>query len=85
MRFGSAGDSPVQSINSCLAMQHLSTYAHAVVLLDNQALLDQLNFKSGSSSTRGDAGSSTGSQVQQRVARKPAGSAGVQTHVFAHV
>jgi hypothetical protein len=81
-----AGDSPVQSINSCLAMQHLSLYAHAVVLLDNQALLDQINSKgssssSSSSSTRGDAGSSTGRQV----ARKPAGTSGEQEQVLARV
>lgn len=38
-----AGDSAMQSINSCLALQHLDMYAHAVILIDNQAYLDRLN------------------------------------------
>lgn len=33
-----------------MALQHLSMHAHAVLLLDNQVLLDQLNAKSSSSS-----------------------------------
>jgi hypothetical protein len=42
---GRAGgsDTATQSINCCLALQHLSQYAHAVLLLDNQVMLDQLN------------------------------------------
>jgi hypothetical protein len=76
-----AGDSPVQSINSCLAMQHLSLYAHAVVLLDNQTLLDQLTAEASSSSgssTASKVGSSAGSQGQQRAACKSAGAAGAR-------
>jgi hypothetical protein len=42
---GRAGgsDTATQSINCCLALQHLSQYSHAVLLLDNQVMLDQLN------------------------------------------
>jgi hypothetical protein len=36
-------DTATQSINCCLALHHLSQYAHAVLLLDNQVMLDQLN------------------------------------------
>jgi hypothetical protein len=78
-----AGDSPVQSINSCLAMQHLSAYAHAVVLLDNQNLLDQISSKAVSSSSSSSTHGGTGSQVQQRVAGRPPGIAGTQALVSA--
>lgn len=42
---GRAGgsDTATQSINCCLALQHLSAYAHVVLMFDNQILLDQLN------------------------------------------
>lgn len=49
-----AGDSTVQSINSCLALHHLATYAHAVVLVENQTLLEKLGQRqvpSGTAST----------------------------------
>lgn len=36
-------DTATQSINCCLALQHLSHYAHAILMLDNQVLLDQLD------------------------------------------
>ncbi|WIA36870.1 hypothetical protein OEZ86_008121 [Tetradesmus obliquus] len=72
---GRTGDSPVQSINSCLAMQHLSQHAHAVLLLDNQALLDQLSSEARSSSNSSSS-SSAASQGQPRLVRKPAGAAG---------
>lgn len=56
---GRAGgsDTATQSINCCLALQHLSAYAHVVLLFDNQILLDQLN----ASSSKLAASSSTGS------------------------
>uniref|UniRef100_A0A383WL96 Tubulin/FtsZ GTPase domain-containing protein n=1 Tax=Tetradesmus obliquus TaxID=3088 RepID=A0A383WL96_TETOB len=73
---GRTGDSPVQSINSCLAMQHLSQHAHAVLLLDNQALLDQLSSEARSSSNSSSSSSSAASQGQPRLERKPAGAAG---------
>jgi len=49
---GRAGgsDTATQSINCCMALQHLSMHAHAVLLLDNQVLLDQLNARCSSSS-----------------------------------
>jgi hypothetical protein len=71
-----AGDSPVQSINSCLAMQHLAQYAHAVVLLDNQALLDQLASESTTTS------SSSSSKAHLWAAQKPATAAGAQLLVL---
>lgn len=62
---GRAGgsDTATQSINSCLALQHLSQYAQAVLLFDNQVLLDQLNAGiSRQARTRsGSSGSSSGS------------------------
>lgn len=50
-----AGNSAMQSINSCLALQHLDMYAHVIILVENQAYLDRLNKQlittSSSSST----------------------------------
>jgi hypothetical protein len=60
---GGGSDTATQSINCCLALQHLSQHARAVLLLDNQVLLDQLNSKLSSSSrgvtSRGGASGST--------------------------
>jgi len=64
-----AGDTSIQSINSCLAMQHLQMYADAVLLLDNQSILDHLN--SSCSTNRGSSGllpNKQPSAIQQRVA-----------------
>lgn len=65
------GDSTVQSINSCLALQHLSDYAHAVVLLDNQALLNTLNssqhHNTAASSSSSKASSGSVHQYAQKV------------------
>jgi hypothetical protein len=62
---GGGSDTATQSINCCLALQHLSQYAHAVLLLDNQVLLDSLNSKlsssRGTTSSRGASGNARSS------------------------
>lgn len=59
---GRAGgsDTATQSINCCLALQHLSAYTHVVLLLDNQVLLNQLNACSSKLAASGSTSSSSG-------------------------
>lgn len=69
-----AGDSTVQSINSCLALHHLATYAHAVVLVDNQTLLDKLGQRQVPSRTASTSASGGNSRTAQ-LGRSSQGSA----------
>lgn len=65
---GRAGgsDTATQSINCCLALRHLSQHAHAVLLCDNQVLLDQLNNNNNNSTTAAGGSSSRAGSASRR-------------------
>lgn len=75
---GRAGgsDTATQSINCCLALQHLSSYAHAVLLFDNQVLLDKLNATLSSSSRGTGRGSTSAASSSSSSSSKSAVLAG---------
>lgn len=49
-----AGDTPVQSLNACMALQWLQAYADGVLLFRNDSLLQRLQQRAGGALGAGD-------------------------------